>query len=369
MIRINQPFIEDEEIEIASEVLSSKILTSWHGGGKYVAEFERAFASYIDVKHAIAVNSGTAALHTALVAAGIGPGDEVIVPAMTFVATANVVAITGAKPIFVDVDPETLCIDPEKVQEAITSKTKAIIPVHVYGQPANMKAIMEIAEDKGIIVIEDAAQAHGAIYMERKVGSIGHIGCFSFFATKNMTTGGEGGIVTTNDAEIARRCRLFRTHGQEEAYKVVMLGLNYRMTELAAAIGILQLKKLDRMNAIRAMNANLLDSLLHNVKGIRLPPKVPGTKPSYYVYTIRLEEQIRNSLKEYLLKNGIEATIYWPKPVHLQPFYMDLLGTKPGMLPISEEACKEVLSIPVHQGLTSNDIKYIAEKIKEFLKL
>lgn len=367
-IRINQPVIDEAEIEEVSKVLRTGILTTWHGSGERVGEFERSFASYIGVEHAIAVNSGTAALHTALAACGIGHGDEVIVPAMTFVATANVVLIQGARPVFVDVDPKTLCIDPEKFQDAITDKTKAVIPVHVYGCPAEMNVIMEIAEDKGLIVIEDAAQAHGALYKDRKVGSIGHIGCFSFFASKNMTTG-EGGIITTNDAEYARRCRLFRTHGQEEAHMAVMPGLNYRMTEFEAAIGIVQLSKLDELNTIRARNAEILGNHLRGIPDVVIPTFPSYVKPSHYVYTIRVKvgsKKSRDMLQKYLVENGIEVAIYWPNPVHLHPLYMGLYGYQRGSLPVSEEASDEVLSLPVHPKVSVDDLRYIAEKIREF---
>ncbi|MCS7136277.1 MAG: DegT/DnrJ/EryC1/StrS family aminotransferase [Nitrososphaerota archaeon] len=367
-IRINQPVIDESEIREVSKVLETGILTTWHGSGERVSEFEKRFASYIGVEYAIAVNSGTAALHTALAACGIGHGDEVIVPAMTFVATANVVLIQGARPVFVDVDPETLCMDPEKFQNAITDNTKAVIPVHVYGCPAEMDAIMEIAEDKGLIVIEDAAQAHGALYKGRKVGSIGHMGCFSFFASKNMTTG-EGGIITTNDAEYARKCRLFRTHGQEEAHMAVMPGLNYRMTEFEAAIGLVQLSKLDKLNAVRARNAETLANYLKDIPGIMTPTFPSHVKPSHYVYTIRVKsgpKKSRDALRKHLVENGIEAAIYWPNPVHLHPLYMGLYGYQRGSLPISEEASDEVLSLPVHPKVSVEDLHYIAEKISEF---
>jgi len=367
-IRINQPVIDETEIEEVSEVLRAGMLTTWHGSGNKVSEFEKMFASYIGVEYAIAVNSGTAALHTALAACGIGHGDEVIVPAMTFVATANVVLIQGAKPVFVDVDPVTLCMDPEKFQNAITDNTKAVIPVHVYGCPAEMDAIMDIAEDKGIVVIEDAAQAHGALYKGRKAGSIGHMGCFSFFASKNITTG-EGGIITTNDAEYARKCRLFRTHGQEEAHMAVMPGLNYRMTEFAAAIGLVQLSKLDRLNAIRARNAEILGGYLKGIPNVVTPTFPSYVKPSYYVYTIRVKggpKKSRDALQKYLMENGIEATVYWPNPVHLHPLYMGLYGYQRGLLPVSEEASDEVLSLPVHPKVSTDELHYIAEKIGEF---
>ncbi|MEM2909755.1 MAG: DegT/DnrJ/EryC1/StrS family aminotransferase [Nitrososphaerota archaeon] len=367
-IRINQPVIDEAEVEEVSKLLRTGMLTTWHGSGEKAGEFERRFASYVGVEYAIAVNSGTAALHAALAACGIGYGDDVIVPAMTFVATANVVLIQGARPVFVDVAPETLCMDPEKFQNAITENTKAVIPVHVYGCPAEMDAIMDIAEDKGLIVIEDAAQAHGAIYKGRKAGSIGHIGCFSFFASKNMTTG-EGGMITTNDAEYARRCRLFRTHGQEEAHMAVMPGLNYRMTEFEAAIGIVQLSKLDRLNDIRTRNANILGGYLKGIPAIVTPTFPFYIKPSHYVYTIRVKgglKKSRDALQKYLVENGIEAAVYWPNPVHLHPLYMGLYGYQRGSLPVSEEASDEVLSLPVHPKVSDEDLRYMAEKIREF---
>ena len=250
MIPIAKPLIGDEEIEEVVKVLKSGFIAQ----GPKVAEFEEKFAEYIGVKHAVATSSGTTALHTALLALGIKAGDEVVTTPFTFAATSNSVLYVGAKPVFVDVNPETYNIDPEKIAEAITDKTKAIMPVHLYGQPADMDPIREIADENDLKVIEDAAQAHGAVYRGKMVGSMGDAACFSFYPTKNMTTS-EGGMVTTDDGATADAARAIRAHGESQRYTHVMLGYNFRMTDVAAAIGLAQLKKLDTFNGKRIENA------------------------------------------------------------------------------------------------------------------
>ncbi|MEM2250399.1 MAG: DegT/DnrJ/EryC1/StrS aminotransferase family protein, partial [Candidatus Bathyarchaeia archaeon] len=240
MIPINAPQIGEEEIEAVAKVLKSGILTHALGAGPMVKKFEEEFARFVEAKHAIAVNSGTAALHMALAAAGVKQGDEVVLPSFTFVATAETVVLAGARPVFVDINPETYNVSPEAVEKALTKKTKAVIAVDLYGSPADLKPIREIADKHGLKVIEDAAQAHGAVYKGKPVGSFADVACWSFYASKNMTTG-EGGMVTTNDDEIAGTLRLIRSHGEKEKYKSVLLGHNYRMPEIEAAIGIVQL--------------------------------------------------------------------------------------------------------------------------------
>jgi len=253
-ILINKPFLDEKEIHAAERVLRSGILTSKSGSGSNVLRFEKAFSKFIGSKYSIALNSGTAALHSSLVAAGIGKNDEVIVPSFTFVATAEMVAFAGARPVFTDIDPKTYCINPTKVEEVITSRTKAIIPVHLYGLTADMDPLLEIAKNYDLVVIEDAAQAHGAKYKGRKAGFLGDMACFSFYGSKNMVTG-EGGMVTTNNEEYDEKIRLVRNHGEERAYQSIMIGHNYRMPELEAAIGLVQLHKLPKILENRKKNA------------------------------------------------------------------------------------------------------------------
>lgn len=253
MINIAKPIITDEEIEAVTEVLKSGMLAQ----GKKVEQFQKEFAQYTQSKYGVATSSGTTALHTALVAADIGPGDEVITTPFTFAATANSVLYSGAKPVFADIDPKTFNLDAASVEEKITDKTKAILPVHLYGQPADMDAICEVAQKHDLKIIEDAAQAHGAVYKGKKIGSIGDLGCFSFYPTKNITTG-EGGMVTTNNEELAEKAGMVRAHGESQRYEHEILGYNYRMTDIAASIGLTQLKHIDEFNAKRNENAEYL---------------------------------------------------------------------------------------------------------------
>lgn len=353
MIPIAKPDIGNEEIDAVSEVLASGIIAE----GKRVAEFESAFADYINTDHAVAVNSGTAALHTALLAHGIGKGDEVITTSFSFIATANSITYCGAKPVFVDIEPETFNIDTELIEESITRHTKALMPVHLYGHPAEMKTINEIAEDNDLVIIEDACQAHGATYNGNKVGSFG-TGTFSFYPTKNMTTG-EGGIVTTNDSEVARKARMIRAHGSQERYLHEMIGYNFRMTDIAAAIGLIQLKKVERYNSARMRNASMLSEKLKNIDGITVPTVREGCNHVFHQYTIRVDN--RDELVTKLKQNDIGTGIYYPIPIHKQPTYIES-GYK-YELPICEKAAKEVISLPVHPGISEQNIEQIIENV------
>jgi len=360
MIPIAKPLIGEEEKRAVLEVLSSGMLAQ----GEKVAKFERNFADYIGVKHAIAVNSGTSALHTALLACGIRQGDEVITTPFSFIATANAILYCQAKPVFADIDEKTFNIDPEQIKEKITSKTKALLVVHLYGLPCEMQAIKEICEDYKLLLIEDACQAHGAEYKGKKVGSFGDAGVFSFYPTKNMTTG-EGGMITTNNEKIAEKARLIREHGAKQRYLHETLGYNYRMTDIAAAIGIEQLKKLDKMNEIRIKNAAILTQGIKGINGITLPFVPLGTKHVFHQYTIRITEDYkitRTQLIEKMNANGIATAIYYPIPIHKQPLYIKL-GYK-DKLPNAEKACEEVLSLPVHAGVDIEGINRIIEVIK-----
>ena len=361
-IPIVRLFISDEEIEAVVRILKSGMLAQ----GEEVKLFEEEFARYIDVKHAVAVANGTAALDIALKALGIGPGDEVITTPFTFIATANAILYQGAKPIFADIDLRTYNLDPNKVLEKITNKTKAIIVVHLYGQPADMKAFKEIAEDYKLLLIEDAAQAHGAEFEGRKVGGIGDVGVTSFYATKNMTTG-EGGMITTNDDEVARKARLFRDHGQVRKYVHEVLGWNLRMTNIVAALGRIQLRRLDELNKIRARNAEKLTRGLQGVKGITLPYVDPRVKHVWHQYVIRVEQDFplsRDELAEYLREKSIETAVHYPIPIHHQPLYKRL-GYTQDECPNAIEASKRVLSLPVHPLLSDEDIEYIVNAIRE----
>jgi perosamine synthetase len=349
--------------EVGQEVL--KVIQSGQlAQGPRVEEFEKAFAGYIGTKYAVAVNSGTAGLHVALLAAGIQPGDEVITTPFSFIATANCCLFCNAVPVFADIDNKTFNISPAAIEKKITSKTKAVIIVHLFGQACEMEEISEICRKHNIILIEDACQAHGAIYKGKKVGSFG-IGCFSFYPTKNMTTG-EGGMVTTNDENIARLSKMIRAHGQAQRYIHDMLGFNYRMTDIAAIIGICQLKKLDDANAKRLKNARYLTENLGKIKGI-IPPYIASEcKHVFHQYTIKVTENYkmsRDDLQKKMLAKGIGTGIHYPIPIHKQPLYQKLGYND--IIPIAETVSRQVLSLPVHPYLTEEDLQTIVKVIKE----
>jgi len=358
-INISTPVLAREEMEAVERVLRSGRLAQ----GLQVEEFEALFASYIGSKYAIATSSGTAALHIALLASGIGNGDEVITTPFSFIATANAILFCGAKPVFVDIDKDTFGLDPSLIRARITSKTKAVLPVHLYGQPCDMKEILRICRERNLILLEDACQAHGAEYRGQKVGSFG-IGCFSFYPTKNMTTG-EGGMITTDNGDIAERARMIRSHGQKERYIHEVLGYNYRMTDIAAAIGICQLKKLDEFNRQRIEHARFLSERLDKITGLSVPFIAPDVKHVFHQFTIRVTRDFRMSrdeLKQKLKDKGIVTEVHYPLPIHKQPVYKEL-GYN-ASLPNAEKACAEVLSLPVHPLLTEEELDYIVETIK-----
>ena len=330
--------------------------------GDRVVEFEKKFADFCGSNHAVAINNGTAALHAALLACGIGPGDEVIVPAFTFVATATAVAMCGAKPVFADVDEKTFNIDPRQVSEKITPKTKAVIGVHIFGQPCDIEALQEICEAKSLKFIEDAAQAHGALYKNARAGSFGHLACFSFYATKNMITG-EGGMVTTSDKAYNARLRLLINHGQSEKYLHTILGYNYRMTDIGAALGLVQLKKLEKFNLRRRKNAEYYNANL-SVKGLSLPFVGSGRNHVYHQYVIRLTEEFplnRTTFMDYLKSKGIGSAVHYPIPLHRQPLFG--LENDPDPCPVSTSLAGSVLSLPVHPLLDQKELAYICDTI------
>ncbi len=367
LIRINQPFLGKEEIDLAVEVLRSGILTDKSGMGPRVLEFERSFAKFVGARHAIAVSSGTAALHSALLAADVGPDDEVILPSFTFVGAANAVVLTGATPVFADIDKETYCMRLDSVEEALTRKTKAIIPTDMYGLPSDMSAIMDFAQGKGISVIEDAAQAHGAQYDGKRVGSIAEMTCFSFYAGKNLTTG-EGGMITTNDDEHAQALRMIRSHGEQRPYWTVRLGHNYHMTELGAAIGYAQLKKLPSFLEKRRKNAELATEKLSMSGKLILPKEPDGRRHSWYLYTARLRgvnAAKRNKIVDRLWSKNVEAGVYYSTPVHSTPFYRDGARARRTRLPETEKASRQVFSLPIHPRLSDSDIEYVSETLRK----
>jgi len=361
-IPIAKPNFGKEEKEAVKAVLESGILAS----GPKTKAFEKEFAEYIGVEHAVAVTNGTIALDVALKALNLGHGDEVITSAFSFISSGNCVLFQNAKPVFADIDPKTFNIDTSDVAEKITSRTKALIPIHMFGQPAKMDALKEIAEDKGIALVEDAAQAHGAEYKGQKAGSIGDMGCFSFYATKNMTAG-EGGMITTNDPKLADKARLLINHGQSQKYHHDTLGYNYRMTELCAAIGSVQLKKLDAFNVKRRENAKLLSNGIRKFKGLTVPYVEKDVKHVFHQYVVRVEDNYprgRDELADRLAKKGVGVAVHYPIPIYRQPLYLKL-GYNGIMCPNTEEACRRVLSLPVHPLVDRKDIEYILDVLKE----
>lgn len=361
-IPIAKPNFGKEEQEAVKEVLESGILAS----GPKTRLFEKEFAEYIGVDHAVAVTNGTISLDVALKALRIVPGDEVITSAFSFVASGNCILFQKAKPVFADIDPKTFNIDPSDVAEKVSSKTKAIIPIHMFGQPANMKAIKEIAQDKKIVVVEDAAQSHGAEYKKQKAGSLGNAGCFSFYATKNMTAG-EGGMITTNDQKLADRARLLINHGQSRKYHHDILGYNYRMTEICAAIGSVQLKKVDGFNNKRRKNAEHLSAQIRNFKGLTAPHVDENVKHVFHQYVIKVEDNYclsRNELADSLTEKGIGVAVHYPIPIYRQPLYQKL-GYKKTGCPNTDDACNQVLSLPVHPLVNEKDIEHILDALKE----
>lgn len=350
MIPAAKPLVGDEERAAVDRVLKSGMMAQ----GPEVAAFEEEFSKFVGGYKCVAVNSGTSGLHMALVAAGLKPGDEVIVPSFTFAATANSVALTGATPVFVDIDPRTYNIDPEAIEAAITPRTKAIQPVHLYGQPAQMDKIVDIACSHNLLVFEDAAQAHLATLNEKPVGSWGFAATFSFYPTKNMTSG-EGGMITCATDDLARMCKLLRNQGMEKRYQNEVVGFNTRMTDIHAAIGREQLKKIEGWTKIRQANAKFLDE---NLKGVVTPYVIPGASHVYHQYTIRVVGHDRDEFAEEMTKRGVGSGVYYPIPVHQLPSFGHKFD-----LPNTTAACKEVLSIPVHPALTQADLETVVEVI------
>jgi dTDP-4-amino-4,6-dideoxygalactose transaminase len=333
--------------------------------GPEVEEFERAFAGYVGAEFCVGVSNGTAAVQLAVTACGVGPGDEVIVPANTFFATAEAVSTAGATPVFVDCEPDSFNIDVGKVEAAVTPRTRAVIPVHLYGQPADLDPLFDVAARRNLIVIEDAAQAHGARYKGGRVGALGRAGCFSFYPGKNLGAYGEGGAVVTGDAEVARRLRLLRDHGSERKYRHEIIGYNFRLEGLQGAVLGVKLKHLDEWNALRRAHAARYAELLAGLEAggapVELPREMPYAEHVYHLYVVRAEG--RDALQGALREAGVQTGIHYPVPVHLQPAYA-ALGHKPGDFPEAERQAARVLSLPMFPELTGEQIKHVAETIE-----
>lgn len=357
-VPIAKPVIGEEEIYNVVEVLKSGMIAQ----GPKVSEFEEKFSTWVDAEYGIATNSGTSALHVALLSLGIGSGDEVITTPFTFIASGNSIVYTGAKPVFADIDLNTYTLDPESIESLITDKTKAIMPVHLYGQSADMDAICDIARDYDLKVIEDAAQAHGTTFNTKKIGSIGDMVCFSFYPTKNMTTS-EGGMITTNDEHLVEEAHIFRAHGSRVKYHHDDIGYNFRMTDISAAIGIAQLDKIDQFNRKRIENANYLNKYLKDIDGVITPFTRDNSTHVYHQYTIRVEKGERDDWIQILTDNGIGTGVHYPIPLYNQPIYQKLGFS--GNCPNAEIAAKGVISLPVHPSLTNEDLDLVIDAVKK----
>ena len=357
-IPVNRPMIGEEEKRAVMEVVSSGMLVNAsYEGGPWVRAFEEKVRRLLNVKHVVAVNSGTAALHTALMALGVKKGDEVVVPSFTFLATANVVLACGAKPVFVDIG-EDYNMDPGAFRKAVTKRTKAVIPVHIYGYPADMDEIREAAAAKSVAVVEDAAESLGATYKGVQTGKLSDAGCFSLNATK-VVTSGEAGAISTDDDRLADLLRLVRNHGQVHGYDSKHLGYNYRLPEMSAALASVQMDRLDGFLKARERNAKYLTERLGREEGAPYTQASPPRTHCYYLYTLRLRKN-RDRVKESLNGAGVGSAVYWPTPVHRTPLYKKL-GYSKKRLPRTEAASRQVLSIPVHPGLTEADLERVGD--------
>ncbi|MGN6299738.1 MAG: DegT/DnrJ/EryC1/StrS family aminotransferase [Angustibacter sp.] len=356
MIPAAKPIIGDDERAAVDRVLRSGMVAQ----GPEVAAFEQEFADhFVDGRTCVAVNSGTSGQHLGLLAAGVGAGDEVIVPSFTFAATANSVALTGAAPVFVDIEPDFFCLDPAAVEAAVTERTKGIMPVHLYGHPADMDGLRAVADRHGLRIFEDAAQAHGARYHGQPVGTFGEFAMFSLYPTKNMTSG-EGGMVSCVDDDFARRMRLLRNQGMEKQYENELVGLNNRMTDIHAAIGRVQLTKVDGWTAQRQANAAYFDE---HLEGVVVPPVAADCVHVYHQYTIRVADDRDGVAKALREEHGVGTGVYYPIPNHRLPSFQRELD-----LPATEQAAREVLSLPVHPSLSQADLETIVTAVNTVVK-
>ncbi len=355
MIPISKPLIGDAEKQAVIKVLESGMLAQ----GPRTAQLEERFAEVCGTRYAIATSCGTTALHIAMLAHDIGPGDEVITTPFSFIATANAILFVGAKPVFVDIDPETFNIDPAQVERAVTPRTRAILPVHLYGYVCDMDALLAIARQHDLLIIEDAAQAIGATFRGQAAGSFG-CGCFSLYATKNVAAG-EGGMITTSDETLAERCRMLRSHGSRRRYYHDFLGYNFRMTDLHAAIGLAQIERLAELTAARRQNAAYLSAHLTSVV---TPTVRKGYEHVWHQYTVRLDGgRDRDAAVEQLRQAGVGTGVFYPVPNHQQPYIRELVGEV--HLPVTEQLAQEVISLPVHPALSPDDLEQIVAAVNE----
>jgi perosamine synthetase len=359
LIRMAAPVTGEEEVEAVREVLASGVLTN----GPFTRQFEAAMADLHGTDHAVAFANGTVALSGMYLASGIGPGHEVIVPSLTFISTATSVLHAQATPVFADICPDTLNLDPDDVARRITPNTKAIVPVHYGGQAADLERLRQLADDAGVALLEDAAQAHGASFQGRPVGSWGQAGMFSFTPTKNITTG-EGSVVTTDDEELAQHLRLLRNHGITRQYHHELVGWNWRLSEMQAAIGCVQVTRLHDILATKARNAEVMRDLLEGIEGVEAPVNPPDRDHPYMLYTVQIADGRRDHVSRALTAAGIENRIYFP-PAHRQPIFAHLPDPE---LPVTEAAADRILSLPFHSRLRDQDLAFIAEVLQESLE-
>jgi perosamine synthetase len=363
-IPMSSPDVNSDDVRVVVDVLNSKRLSM----GPYLERFEAAFAEYVGTRHAVAVSSGTAGLHLSICAAGIGPGDEVVTTSFSFVASANCMLYERATPVFVDIDETSLNIDPDLVTAAVTERTRAILPVHVFGRPCEMDPLEAICRERGLLMIEDACEAPGATYRGRKVGSFGKAAVFGFYPNKQMTTG-EGGMITTDDADWAVRCSNLRNQGRSEMGEWLhhrTLGFNYRLNEMSAALGLSQLARIDRMLDARNRVAAAYEDMLRDVPGVTpLAPPPPHLRSSRFVFIIRLDPSIsRDHVIEFLREKGVPTRNYF-SPIHLQPFIMERFGYRPGDLPVTERVASTTLALPFHTNMPDADIEYVVRALRE----
>ncbi|MBI2675140.1 MAG: DegT/DnrJ/EryC1/StrS family aminotransferase [Candidatus Aenigmarchaeota archaeon] len=359
MIQLFRPIITKEMEEAAIHALQNERLVL----GESVSKFEELFARYCGAEHAVSTSSGTNALELALKSLDV-QSKEIITCPSSFIASSNAIIHAGAKPVFVDSDGEAYNIDADRIEEKITGKTKAILPIHIYGTPCEMDRINEIAGRNGLFVVEDACQAHGATYKGRKAGSLGTVGCFSFYSTKNLTVGGDGGMIVTNDKKIADMAAKLRNCGRIGQYEHDVLGYTSRLNTVNAAIGIVQLKHLDRWNEARHSLASVYFRELKELEGFALPKIPPYIKSSFHLFACRAKD--RNGLAGYLEKKEIQTSSHYPIPIHLQPIYRKLFNYREGDYPAAERLSKEVICLPIHPQLKTEEVKYISESVRSF---
>lgn len=368
-IPLSSPDITKREIEIINQVLSTPCLSI----GPKIIEFEKKMAEYIGAKYAVAVNSGTSALHLCIRSLGIKDGDEVITTSFSFIASANCILYERAKPVFVDIDAKTLCIDTERIEKKITRRTKAILPVHVFGHPCEMDRIMEIAKRYGLAIIEDACEAIGSDYKGKKAGSFGDVGVFAFYPNKQITTA-EGGMIVTNDENIAKLCRSMRNQGRDEHSGWLShsrLGYNYRMSELSASMGVVQMERVDEILDKRRKVASIYNKKLKNIDGIKTPFVSPTVNMSWFVYVVILDRKRftgkdRNNIMHKLKSRGVSCSNYFP-PIHLEPFYIKMFGYEKGNFPVTERISELTIALPFHNNLAVQEIDYVCKNLKEVI--